>query len=155
MKYLVIDPSGLFTEHAAGLCKGGNKVKFWTQFNYAFHDYAIGLDYKGLEKVLYWAEHVEWADCIVGFDVRLQDVIGFLRDQYPNKSVFGSGWAGKIEDDRMLLKNFVLILFLGIRFVTQMRLERIQERIFTKRLALKWMEYCATDTSSMGIMWIL
>ena len=107
MKFLVLDPSGLFTEHAAGLAKDGNKVKFWTQFNYAFRDYAIGLDYKNLEKVLYWAEHVKWADCIVGFDVRLQDVIGFLRDQYPDKSVFGSGWAGKMEDDRMMLKKFV------------------------------------------------
>lgn len=106
MNYLVLDPSGLFMEHANGLAKGGHKVKFWTQFNYQFRDFSIGLNYGELEKVLYWAEHVEWADCIVGFDVRLQDVIGYLRDTLPNKSVFGSGWAGKLEDDRIILKQF-------------------------------------------------
>ncbi len=115
MNFLVLDPSGLFTEHANGLAKGGHKVRFWTQFNYAFRDYAIGLDYGKLEKILYWSDHVAWADCIVGFDVRLQDVIGFLREQFPHKSIFGSGKASKLEDDRMLLKNFVEMAGLPIQ----------------------------------------
>jgi hypothetical protein len=107
MKFLVLDPSGLFMEHSQGLTKGGHKVRYWTQFNYSFRDYAIGLDYGKLEKIMRWAEHVDWADCVVGFDVRLQDVIAFIREKFPKKSVFGSGLAGKLEDDRILLKKFV------------------------------------------------
>jgi hypothetical protein len=106
-KFLVTDPSGIFTEHANGLAKGGNEVRFYTTFNYKYSDYAKGKDYDQLQKEMYFWEHIKWADSIVNFDVRNQDLIGFLRDLYPDKSVFGSGWGGKLEDDRILLKKIV------------------------------------------------
>lgn len=107
MKFLVTDPSGIFTAHANGLAKGGNEVKFHTTFNYKYSDFAKGKDYDNLDKTMYFWDHIKWSDAIVNFDVRNQDLIGFLREHFPDKSIFGSGKGGKLEDDRLMLKKFV------------------------------------------------
>lgn len=106
-KFLVYDPQGLFVEHAAGLAKNGNKVKYFTPFNSHYAEYVTGLDYKGLEKSMYFFDDIEDADVLVNFDVRQQDLFAFLREQFPKKSVFGSGHACKLEDDRELLKKMI------------------------------------------------
>ena len=105
--FLVIDPGGLFCVHAEALAAGGNKVYYWTQYNYKYRDFAIGKDFGKLEKILYFWEYVDRADCVVDFDVRGNDSIGWIRDNLQGKSTFGSGWGCKLEDDRLMLKEFV------------------------------------------------
>jgi len=106
MKFLCWD-YGLFVEHCNGLAKGGNEVIYYTPYNYHYKEYAIGKDYKKLQKTLYFDDHVKEADCIVNFDVRDQSRIELLRKLFPEKSIFGSGKAGRLEDDRILLKKLV------------------------------------------------
>jgi len=106
--FLVKDPGGLFCIHAEALADGGkNKVYYWTQYNYKYRDFAIGKDFGHLEKILYFDEYISKADCIVDFDVRGNDQIGEIRDRQPERSTFGSGWGCKLEDDRLMLKEFV------------------------------------------------
>jgi hypothetical protein len=105
---LVNDPGGLFPVHAEALSDGGkNDVKYHTFYNYRYEDYAIGKGYGHLDKILYFFEWLDWADLVVDFDVRGNDLIGWIRDNFPEKSTFGSGWGCKLEDDRLMLKDFI------------------------------------------------
>ena len=133
-KFLVYDPSGIFTTHASGLSKGGNEVKFYTPFNYLYRDFCIEKDFEDLKKQIYFFNHVKDADCIVNFDIRNQDLIGFLREQFPNKSVFGSGKAGFLEDDRVLLKEVQGALGLDVQpFTVCTGITQLQKYLKTKK----------------------
>lgn len=109
MNFLVMD-CGLYVEQANALSANGkNKVKYWTPWESSqkFEDYAIGKGFGNLEKIMYLADYYKWADCIVNFDVRFNDTIAFLREIYPNKSIFGSGHGEKLENDRWGLKKII------------------------------------------------
>jgi hypothetical protein len=106
LKFLVLD-LGIFAEQANGLADGGkNKVYYWTPWQTAFpkfKDYAIGLNFDYLEKVLYPADYFDEVDVIVNFDVHFNDIIKFLRSK--GYTCFGSGEGEKIENHRFLLKE--------------------------------------------------
>ena len=108
-KYLVLD-DGTLPELALGLTKDGNEVKYYTNYPSTapeFHEYAAGMGFEGMEKIKYFFDHVESADCIANFDVGLNDQIAFLRKMYPNKSIFGSGNGCKLEDSRWGFKKIL------------------------------------------------
>lgn len=108
MNILAIDLQGIYVEQCASLSNGGkNTVRYYTSWEASqkFEDYAPGMGFDGLEKVLFVAEHYEWADVIFAPDVTGQDTIAFLRKIYPNKSIWGCGMALKLEQDRWGLKK--------------------------------------------------
>lgn len=108
MNVLAIDIQGIYVEQCAALSnKGKNTVRYYTAWESSqkFEDYCAGLGFEGLEKVLFAAEHYEWADLIFAPDVTGQDTIAFLRKIYPKKSIWGAGMAFKLEQDRWGLKK--------------------------------------------------
>lgn len=107
MNYLILDAAGLYVELANGLSKDGGKVRYYTEWeaDMRFEYYAPGLGFESIQKVLYPADHYEWADVICNFDCTKQDEIAFLRKVYPKKSIFGSGHAARLEFDRWGLKK--------------------------------------------------
>lgn len=107
--FLVSD-HGAFFNQSLGLCKGGNKVKYYTSWPSAFpvyEEFAVGEGFQdeGLEKVLYFYDHFDWADCVANFDNHGNNEINFLRKHFPNKSIFGCGQGEKLENDRWGLKR--------------------------------------------------
>jgi hypothetical protein len=109
MKILVLD-NGLYTCQAEALSAGGNEVKFWTPWaspfpNYA--DYAKGKNFGKLQKEIYLFDHIQWADCIVNFDVSNNDLISYLRKMHPEKSIWGAGLGERLENDRVMFKKWL------------------------------------------------
>lgn len=105
--FLVIDNTGIFTEHASGLSKGGkNKVWYFCDWQTSFPmytNYIPGYGLPGLEKVYDVGPYIDKADVVVNFDVNGNDLIGYLREH--GKACFGSGKGHIIEDERELLKK--------------------------------------------------
>lgn len=110
MKFLVLD-QGSFIEAANRLAnKGSNDVFYFSNWQKAFptyDSYAPGVNFEYLKKELYFFDKVESSDCIICFDVSGNDTIKFLRKIYPNKSIFGSGEAEKLEQNRWKLKKVI------------------------------------------------
>ena len=114
IKFLVTD-LGVFTDHAVSLLDNGkNQVRYYTDWPKAsplYEEFVVGKDLDGLEKIDYFwdrrKKYLEWADCIVNFDVHNNDQIAFLRELYPDKSIFGSGKGEVIENDRNFLKKMI------------------------------------------------
>jgi hypothetical protein len=109
MKYLVFD-TGLFCEQANALWKKeGDVVWYYTPYinkNPHYVDFIVGKDFDHLEKVLYFEDYIEKADCIVFLDVLGNSLCNFLRKIYPNKSIWGAGLGERLENDRLLLKEW-------------------------------------------------
>jgi hypothetical protein len=110
---------------ANALAAGGkNEVIYCSQWQTAypeFKDFAVGLDFEYLKKkdkhgipLLFW-DYVEWADCICNFDVHMNDEIAALRRLFPKKSVWGSGFGERLEDDRIALKKWIEALGLPMQ----------------------------------------
>lgn len=118
MKYLVWD-LGLYVDHANSLWKSkDDKVWYFTPWQSAFPkyiDYAIGKNFEHLEKVLYFWDYVEKADCIVFFDVHGNDICNYLRKIYPKKSIYGSGLGERLENNRWALKKLISKLSLPLQ----------------------------------------
>jgi len=110
MKFLVHD-EGIFIEQANGLsAKGKHDVKYyskWERSEPCSSDYEPGLNFEYLEKEKNFFEWIDWADCIVNFDVYDNSTIAFLRSKYPDKSIFGSGKGEWIENSRWKLKQWI------------------------------------------------
>lgn len=107
--YLVID-DGVLTELALGLAKDGNKVKLYTNWPSSqpmWEEYAAGMGFTGVEKVMYFEDNFDWSDCVINFDVGCNDRIAFLRKHFPNKSIFGSGHGEKFENNRWGFKKIL------------------------------------------------
>lgn len=136
MNILALDPGGLYCEQANALWKKGDTVKYWTSWvaDQKFDWYSIGLGFGNLEKVKYAAEWYEWADCIFAPDVTGQDEIAFLRTIYKQKSIFGSGLAHKLEQDRWGLKK--VLKDIDIKFSQSERIigiEKLREYLNTNK----------------------
>jgi len=108
MKFLVYD-FNLFIEHAKRLAADGKNQVFyyspWQDSFPAFSKYAVGLGVPGVEKVLYFFDYVDEADCIVFFDVYANDLADWLRKK--GYTVFGAGKGELLENHRWLLKQIV------------------------------------------------
>lgn len=109
MTYLVFD-CGLYSEQANALAQGGkNRVFYytpWTSKDPHYKDFVIGKGFEFIEKILYFEDHIEEADCIVFFDVHGNSFCNYLRKKYPNKSIWGAGLGERLENDRVALKEW-------------------------------------------------
>ena len=109
MKTFLTYDSGLYSELANGLGKHGDKTYYFTPYHAGFFplytDYSIGQGYEHTEKIKYFFDRVDEADCICNFDVGSNDMIAFLRKHFPNKPLFGSGKGEKLENSRWGLKK--------------------------------------------------
>jgi len=109
MKILGYDVGNLSLEHFVKLIQEGNEVKVfspWVEGFPHFEKFAPGLGLDGIQKVLYFFDHVNWADLIVFFDIGAGDLVSFLRDK--GYTVFGAGRKGEeLEQNRWYLKQVV------------------------------------------------
>lgn len=101
-KNILIYSVGEDVEHAARLVRDGANVKLfspWATSSPKFEDYAIGLNFDGVEKSLYFFDDVEWADMICFFDVGQGDLCEFLK-KTTKLPIFGAGLGDKLENHR-------------------------------------------------------
>lgn len=109
MKFLVTDPGGVYAEHANELSnKGKNEVRYFPgiyEFAPEYSNYAPGDNFEHLKKDGAFEDFIDEADCIANFAVHGNAMIGYLREKYPKKSIFGSGKGDILENDRLLLKR--------------------------------------------------
>jgi len=121
LKFLVHD-YGLFAVQAAALLDGGkNWVGYYTPWQSAFPsfaDFIIGQGL-GMEKILYFFDHVDDADVIVNFDVYGNDLIAFLRRK--GYRVFGSGSGEILEDNRWFAKKLLKKIGLPVNNAVKIR----------------------------------
>lgn len=107
--FVVMD-KGLYVHQSEALSDDGkNRVLYhtpWETKDPHYKDYVVGKGFGHLEKVLYPEDYYEKADCIVFFDVAGNSLCNFLRKIYPDKSIWGSGLGERLENDRVLLKEF-------------------------------------------------
>jgi len=141
MKFLVHD-LGIFLEQANALAEGGkNEVIYCTPWASAypkFADFCIGLDFEHVRKadkhgnpLLFW-DWVEWADCVVSFDVHQNDELAYIRNKYPNKSTWGSGLGERLEADRIALKQWIKAIGLPMqKYAVVEGLTKLREYIKT------------------------
>ena len=116
-KFVVID-KGLYVHQSEALAEGGkNKVFYhtpWETKDPQYRDFIVGKGFGHLQKVLYPEDHFESADCIVFFDVASNSLCNFLRKIYPSKSIWGAGLGERLENDRVLLKEWCAELGLPV-----------------------------------------
>lgn len=97
MKILVLD-TGMSLEHALRLGRERNKVYYYTPWQWAFprfKDFATGLGFSEIEKVLFWADYVDRVNLIASFDIGFGDIINFLRKK--GYTCYGAGEGEKLE----------------------------------------------------------
>ena len=98
---------GQDVEHVARLARDGNEVRYFTPFygsEIKFENYAPGLGFDKIEKIQYFFNSVDWADCITFFEVGAGDLTEFLR-RTTKKPCFGAGNAEKLENHRAMLRQ--------------------------------------------------
>lgn len=110
MKIVVMD-NGLYAMQAEALAEGGkNEVIYWTPWAKPFptvDDYAKGYGYGKMKKEIWLFNHILDADMIVNFDVSNNDLIHYLKQVHPEKSIFGAGLGEKLEHDRVFFKKWL------------------------------------------------
>lgn len=110
MRFLVLD-QGIFIEQANGLSdKGRHEVKYYSNWEKSApisSDFEPGKNFEYLQKEKDFFKWIDWADCIVNFDVYDNSTIAFLRDKFPNKSIFGSGKGEWLENSRWKVKKWI------------------------------------------------
>ena len=141
MRFLVLD-GGIFTDLANALGGDGNEVIYctpWQSMYPEFKNFSIGLGFENLKKadkhgnpLLFWDE-VEKADCVVNYDVHMNDALAFIKKVYPEKSVFGAGRGERVEADRIFLK----------KLIDALELDQVPHKIIKGVTALK--EYIKTN----------
>lgn len=126
MKILGYD-FGLSLEHFVKLASEGNEVRLYTPWQTAFpkfENFAVGLGIEGIQKVLYFFDHVNWADLIVFFDLGAGDLVSYLRDK--GYTVFGAGREGEeLEQNRWHLKQ--IMKEIGLPLQNSVRIKGISE----------------------------
>lgn len=118
MKFSVLDQGIMVTQSQALSANGKHTVKYysnWQRSEPCFSDFQPGMGVEHIEKVKNFFDTVEESDCLVNFDCYDQDSIEFLKNKYPNKSVFGSGRGVWIENDRWKLKQLIQKLGLPLQ----------------------------------------
>lgn len=110
MKIVCID-NGLYCAPCEDLSDGGkNEVYYYTPWGRPFpshEDYVKGYGYGNLKKELWPFYKIPDADMIVNFDVSNNDLIHYLKQHHPDKSIFGAGQGEKLEHDRVFLKEWL------------------------------------------------
>jgi hypothetical protein len=109
---------GLYAPVCDALWKKGDRVLYftdWADKAPSYAKYVVGKDYGHLEKILYFWDYVDQADCIVNFDVHMNDAIHWLRKRFPEKAIFGSGLGERLENDRVGMKKWIKTLELPLQ----------------------------------------
>ncbi len=110
MKIVTID-NGLYVPHCESLSDGGKNdviyCKPWAKPFPDLSDWAVGHGYGALKKEVWFFDHLMDADMIVNMDVSGGDLIHFLKQVLPNKSIFGSGRGERLEHDRVYFKQWL------------------------------------------------
>lgn len=118
MRFSVLDQGIMITQSQGLSSNGKHDVKYysnWQRSEPTFSDFQPGMGVEGLEKIKDFFTSVDESDCIVNMDVYDQDSISFIKKKYPNKSVFGSGAASWLENDRWKLKKLIQKLGLPLQ----------------------------------------
>lgn len=109
MNFLVWD-CGLYCHQMSALAEDKkNQVRYftpWLSKDPHFSDFIVGKGFENIEKVLYFEDHIDWADCIVYPDVAGNAQCNYLRKTLKDKSVYGAGLGERLENDRILLKKW-------------------------------------------------
>lgn len=103
---LIYDLSGLYTHIAEAIVPAFGSVKYASQWETGFSnvdDFLPGYGLEGIERVKDPFEHIEKVDLVIFPDVGMGGLQEYLRRQ--GIPVWGSGAAGKLERDRVFLKE--------------------------------------------------
>lgn len=103
---LVYDLSGAFTHIAESIVPDFGRVLYSSQWETGFsniEDFLPGVGLEGIERVTDPFEHFQDCDLIIFPDVGMDGLQEYLRDQ--GLAVWGSGSAGRLERDRVYLKQ--------------------------------------------------
>lgn len=135
--YLIQD-KGLYPHQSEALSDNGNNRTLyhtpWETKDPHYKDFIIGKGFGNLEKVLYPEDYYDKADCIVFFDVAGNSLCNFLRKVYPNKSIWGSGLGERLENDRVLLKEWCAELGLDVnKYVVIKGIDKLREHLKTNK----------------------
>lgn len=108
---------GTYLSHYIHLAEEGNEVKYYTNWQSGFphfENFAIGAGFDNIQKVLYFFQHVKWADLITFFEVGTGDIVSHLREK--GYTVLGNGREGEdLEQNRWKLKELIKKLGLPIQ----------------------------------------
>lgn len=103
---IIYDPSGDHTHIAEAIVGNFGAVKFYSFWQEGFPDpkkFLPGLGLEGVERIDDFFDHLDDVDLVIFPDVGNGGLQQYLRGQ--GIAVFGSGQAGKLEQDRLLLKS--------------------------------------------------
>jgi hypothetical protein len=131
--FLVMD-MGLYPQIADAMSdEGKNRVLYHTPYETKdphFKDFVVGKGFSHLEKVLYPEDYYASADCICFLDVSGNSLCNFLRKIYPEKSIWGSGLGERLENDRVLLKEWCAELGLPVnKYVVVKGVKALREHL--------------------------
>ena len=131
--FLVMD-MGLYPQIADAMSdEGKNRVLYHTPYETKdphFKDFVVGKGFGHLEKVLYPEDYYASADCIAFMDVSGNSLCNFLRKIYPSKSIWGSGLGERLENDRVLLKEWCAELGLPVnKYVVVKGVKALREHL--------------------------
>lgn len=106
LKILMYD-LGLFTAHAIALGEAGNMLKYYTPWPSAypsFDEFAPGIGFPNVEKILYFWNNLDWCDMVFIPEVGLGDIADQCRRL--GKPTFGSSIEGdSLEQNRELMRK--------------------------------------------------
>jgi hypothetical protein len=131
--FLVMD-TGLYPQIAEAMSDDGkNRVLYHTKYESKdphFKDFVVGKGFGNLEKVLYPEDYFETADNISFLDVSGNSLCNFLRKVYPKKSIWGSGFGERLENDRVLFKEWCTELGLDVnKYVVIKGVDKLREHL--------------------------
>ena len=137
LTYLVYD-GGLYPHIAEALSNDGKNTVYyhtpWDTKDAHYKDYIVGKGFKHLQKVLYPEDYWERADCIVFFDSVGNSLCNQLRKIYPDKSIWGAGLGSRLENDRVLLKEWCTELKLPVNKYSVIKgLDKLREHLKTNK----------------------
>ena len=98
---------GQDVEHVARLARDGNEIRYFTPFagsSIKFENYAPGLGFEKIDKIQYFFDSIDWADCITFFEIGAGDLASYLR-RTTKIPVFGAGQAEKLENHREQMRQ--------------------------------------------------
>ena len=110
INFLLYDVGGFSIEHARALAqKGKNHVFYFTPFANGLPKFdlfapGIGFEDEGVEKIKYFYEYIDKADCMMFPFVGAGDLANYLR-KTTKIPVYGAGRGEILENNRVLLKK--------------------------------------------------
>ena len=114
---ILIFDCGLYVHQSLALSEMGHTVRYYTPVvskDPHYRDFAIGKGLGKMEKIFYFEDSIEWADLIIYWDVAGNAQCNYLRKMYPKKAIYGAGLGERLENNRVLLKEWCKELGLDV-----------------------------------------